>query len=352
MAFLLLPIALIAWPILVAFSSILFGIIYSIFSPIQKTFVDDISLFFGGFVEPFEDLWHYICKFWKFNYHSYFAYLFEIEERRVDEPFDINIIQIIIGLLLACYGSVVGIIIFVPLWLIKFIPLTIRLYYILINLYIKEFSLTEKLLFSIFFLVAMVLIPVIGVSSILFFIGTALFGGIMCAIEGYKYNNIRGLISIWFIIYYIDVSTNYFIYRKDYSCFPDCEDTYKYKRKEKKVKSSEENNKLNNENNFDSSNKEKNPSSNIIIIDEKPETNKENISINIEDETPETHQENTSINIKDEKPETDKENISTNIEDEKPETHQKNTSITIEDEKPETHQENTSINIEDEKPKI
>jgi len=229
---LLLPFALVAWPILVLFSSCCFGAVYSFYSPIVKTFDSNYKLIFGGISETFEDIFDIIGEFWYFNYDSYFRYLIDIETRQVYEPFDINIIQIIIGILLACYGSIVGIIVLTPIWFIKLIPLIIKMYHLFVK-WILDLSLFELIMFSIFSIVGFCVIPALGVLSILFYIGYAIFGGINCAIEGYQYNFLRGLICIWDYIHYIDLAMNSFIFKKEFTCFPDCSETYKVKKSKK-----------------------------------------------------------------------------------------------------------------------
>jgi len=238
----LLPIALLGWPLLVAFSSCMYGMIYGLFGPMFKTFIKDNHIFFGGILDIFSDTRLFIHEFWEFNYHSYFTYLLEIEQEEVDEPFDIYILQIIIGVFLATYGSIVGSIVLSLLWLIKFIPLTYRLYYFLFDFYF-DLSLIEIIIYILFFLVALVVIPVIGVSSILLCIGYALFSGIYCAIEGYKYNTLRGIVCLWSMIYDFDSSTNDFIFNKQFTWFPECHDLYKEKKKSKKDKDEKKNEK-------------------------------------------------------------------------------------------------------------
>jgi len=229
---LLLPFALVAWPILVLFLSCCFGVAFSFYSPIVKTFDHSYELFFGGISETFEEILDYIREFWNFNYHSYFSYLFDIETRLVYKTFDINIIQIVIGLLLACYGSIVGIIVLSLMWFIKLIPLIVRLYISFVK-WIIYLSLFELLMFSIFSIIGFCLIPALGVLSILLYVGFAIFAGIQCAIEGYQYNFLRGLICIWDYIQYVDLTTNSFIFDKEYTCFPDCSDTFKIKKSKK-----------------------------------------------------------------------------------------------------------------------
>ena len=56
----------------------------------------------------------------------------------------------------------------------------------------------------------------------LYFYG--LYEGIACAIEGYKYNICRGIISIWNTIRKCDEISNKYIFDERYTCFPDCDD--------------------------------------------------------------------------------------------------------------------------------
>ena len=223
MAMLLLPIALFSWPIFVAFGGSLFGIIYGLFCPTVRTFDYRYNLIYGGIVDVFEDTLYYIDKFWDFNYESYFNYLSDIETRKVDNPFDISIIQIIIGLILAGHGSVVGVIVCSLLWIIKLIPCIYRLYYYLFKNYCELKGL-DMLLYSLLFLIAIALIPAVGVLTILGYISYGLYGGIFCAIEGYKHNIGRGIISIWIYLRTCDYQTNKWIFNCEYSCIPDCND--------------------------------------------------------------------------------------------------------------------------------
>ncbi len=170
---LLLPIALISWPILVALASTFYGILYGLFGPTFYTFDSDYNLLYGGMGKIFEDTCKFIGDFWDFNYNTYFNYLSEMQTRKVDNPFDISIIQIIIGLILAGYGSLVGVIVCSLLWIIKLIPCIYRLYYYLFKIYC-EFDRLEILLYSLLFLFSIALTPAVGVLTILGYIGYGL----------------------------------------------------------------------------------------------------------------------------------------------------------------------------------
>lgn len=84
-------------------------------------------------------------------------------------------------------------------------------------------------MFLILFLIALVLVPVVSVLTVLVYIGFGLYGGIHCAIEGYKYNIRWGIISIFNMIYEFDLESNYLIFRKSVSYLPECKYNFKYK---------------------------------------------------------------------------------------------------------------------------
>ena len=84
MAMLLLPIALLSWPILVMFVGSILGIVYGLFCPVVRTFDEHYNIITGGFADVFKDIFDFIKNFWKFNYHSYFTYLSDIERSKVD----------------------------------------------------------------------------------------------------------------------------------------------------------------------------------------------------------------------------------------------------------------------------
>ena len=310
MAMFLLPIALFSWPIIVAFGGSLFGIIYGLFCPTVRTFNSDYNLIYGGIVDVFKDTFHYIGKFWDFNYDSYFTYLSDIEKRKVDNPFDISIIQLIIGLILAGYGSLVGVIVCSLFWIIKLIPCIYRLYYHLFEYYCELKGL-DKLLYSLLFLIAIALTPAIGVLTILGYIGYGLYGGIYCAIDGYKHNIGRGIISIWISLRKCDYQTNKWIFNCEYSCIPDCNDNCLKKDNPKLLKNEEKKNveleKKSNEKDFSTDN---------IKVD-KAEENQDNNILNTEDnkDNSDLKEEEKKENNNNLKEEENQQNINLNIEE-------------------------------------
>lgn len=197
-----LPIALITWSILVLVGSIIFGILFGLFYPVSRTFDDTSNIIYGGFAETFEGTCEVIKYFWDYNYNRHFSYLRELEKVECDDPFDINIIQIIICLILAVYGSVVGITVLIIMWLIKLFPHIYRMYYDFFEMYcgMKRYKI---LMYLLFFIIGLSLVPVGGVLCIFGYIVSGLYGGLLCAIEGYKYNVDRGTVNIWETIHHV-----------------------------------------------------------------------------------------------------------------------------------------------------
>ena len=58
-------------------------------------------------------------------------------------------------------------------------------------------------MYLIFFIIGLSLIPAGGVLCIFGYIVSGLYGGLLCAIEGYKYNVDRGTVNIWETIHHV-----------------------------------------------------------------------------------------------------------------------------------------------------
>eukprot|EP01084_Bolivina_argentea_P164443 285901_1 len=100
LAVLLLWAPLIAWPIFVLIGGLLFGIFYGVYWAFSATFDTEYNLIYGGIYTGWKNAFVHVADFWDFNSNSYFIYLSEFREPLKDgaEPFDISIIQIIVGL--------------------------------------------------------------------------------------------------------------------------------------------------------------------------------------------------------------------------------------------------------------
>jgi hypothetical protein len=107
LAILLLPIPLAIWPPLVFASTCFTGLMFPLYKMMASTFDDNDSLCFGGIGETFSESFDMIKSFWEFNTHSYFDYLFHLRTEPCDNPFELKIFQIIIGLVIGILGCVI-----------------------------------------------------------------------------------------------------------------------------------------------------------------------------------------------------------------------------------------------------
>jgi hypothetical protein len=218
---LLLPIPLFSWPILVLIGSTVFGFFYGLFCPFVRTCNMDYPIIFGGFEDVFLDIIYYIKKFWEKNHHNYYNFLKEYEEEELEgEPYDVKFFNIIIGLFLFVYGTVVGVIVFVIMWFVKLIPSIYKLYYELFKYYCDK-DCSDKLIILIIFLIAIPLTPIAGVLTIFAYIGCGFYGGFIC-VKRYEYSLYNGIISICHTIVEVDKLTNYYIFGEKSSCLTCC----------------------------------------------------------------------------------------------------------------------------------
>ena len=312
MGMLLLPIAIAFWPVLVIVGSILFGIFFGLFFPVVETFDEDCNLIYGGFYETFKETCKIVKSFWKYNYHHYFDYLREIEESDCDDPFDINIIQIIIGIILTGYGITIGTIVFTFMWLIKLFPSIFKMYYEMFRYYFK-LKCIEILMYGIFFIIGVSLVPVVGVAAILAYIGFGFYGGFTCAIEGYKYNIGRGIIVIMVVIRSADSMSNELIFNSEESCFPDWSETCRTK-KEKKTKIKRKKKKYQNEKNEEENNEKKPEKNNEKEPEKNIETRENEEQTEIKEENNKKEDEEQNEENKEREPEIKEDNSQENEE--------------------------------------
>lgn len=131
MIMLLLPIPLILWPPSVLCFSLIFGVIYGLFNPILKTFDSNSDLLCGGIQETFEDSVRFVKDFWRFNTNSFFSYLFELRTHQLrdeEKPFDISLLQLVVGVMIGTIGALVDGVFFTLISVIKLIPIILRVY--------------------------------------------------------------------------------------------------------------------------------------------------------------------------------------------------------------------------------
>jgi hypothetical protein len=104
------------------------------------------------------------------------------------------------------------------MWFVKLIPLISILYYELFKKYYL-FECPDMLFLWIKYLIAIALIPLIGVLTILFYIDFGFYRGLTCAIEGYHFNVYHGFISICRTIAEVDELSNSYIFDTECTCF-------------------------------------------------------------------------------------------------------------------------------------
>lgn len=131
MIMLLLPIPLILWPPSVLILSLIFGVSFGLFNPIVKTFDPYYNLICGGIKETLAESFHFVAEFWCFNTNSYFSYLFELRNYRLidgEKPFDISLLQLIVGIIIGTIGAIVDGVFFTLISAIKLLPIILRVY--------------------------------------------------------------------------------------------------------------------------------------------------------------------------------------------------------------------------------
>ena len=179
------------------------------------------------------------------------------------------------------------------------------MYYISCKYYFYELGCLEKLMYLIFFIMVLAVIPVIGILTIFVYIGFGIYGGIYCAIEGYKHNTCRGIIFIWVIIRKCDEMSNEYIFNSRYSCFPDCND-WCIKKEEDSNSKNRNREEVKNQSDNSETKKNDNTEGNLEVKDEKKENeeidknknNEENLEVD-EKKDNEENKENVVIDNED-----------------------------------------------------
>jgi len=248
LAMLVLPIALVLWPFMVAFGSAIVALIWPIAVALDATFDSDQNVVFGGCLFDDDGIFPAVrnamnatLDYWHFNYHSVFDYLFEIRTARKETPFDIAILSLIVGTVQAIICSVWLIVISSIVVAIKGAFIILVAYYRLLKEAMKAL-ITNKfgLTFDKFFLVwvigltgfafAFVLIPVIFSLFIGVLILSNGYFGIDCALKahykgfcaGFKqasnHSRMVDQFTSWLVLVGLMATTGG--YKKTPSCFP------------------------------------------------------------------------------------------------------------------------------------
>lgn len=224
---------LILWIPIVFLCSFVFGIFYPPIWCVMATFDDDENVFLGGVATVFSDCcYNFIKKFATFNNEDYPAYLedFRTVPRRihtqdpergnveVEEPFDVPLYWIPLGLFISFVGVIVDFPAALAIGVIKFIPAVIKTYYELWRHYCKMDALFMALLSAFFVFANLLVVPVLLIGLVLFMIFGILLGAGSTG-TGYRHGCKAGFCRIIHNIYEMDNGTNQLIFDAP-SCLP------------------------------------------------------------------------------------------------------------------------------------
>jgi len=220
LAFLLLPIPLLTWPISVFFACLLGSFVYGLFAPMVYLFDDSVNLCYGGIAKTVDGSIVAIKEFFKFNSKAYFGYLRDFRTQQLPEagqPFDIKILEIFVGVIFAFFGVfAVGIPIAI-LSIIKFLPTLLRGYYYLWKLYFELKCGVICVLF-IFWVLANLVLPAVAVLALVLVIISGFGVGVYTAWAEYKLGFIGGFRWMFEAVKKFDATSNWLAFDWDHSC--------------------------------------------------------------------------------------------------------------------------------------
>lgn len=182
---------LIAWPIMVLIASTFFGIGLGVYWAFSATFDTEYNILWGGIWSGWSNAAECVIEFWKFNYNSYFSYLADIREPLSDGqvPFDIRIIDIIIGLFICLIGIIIDFPVMTILSVIYLVPCIFKGYYFWFKTFWKTLQSDGCIwIFACFpfVIVSFVLVPVAVVLICLGVCVWGIFCGPRAAVEAYN----------------------------------------------------------------------------------------------------------------------------------------------------------------------
>lgn len=125
----LLPFAFVVWLPFVFFVSFLCSILYNFFSIAKSVFDVEQPLLSGGVCIIYKANNKFVCEFWKMSSESILHFVDEtsyIPRGWDGERYEIPLIKVFIGAILAIYGAIVGLLIASVIVVVKFLPLLIR----------------------------------------------------------------------------------------------------------------------------------------------------------------------------------------------------------------------------------
>jgi hypothetical protein len=193
LALLLLPLPLVMKPLMIIFLSALGGLFLAFTDTVMDAFDEDYcKVVFGGFGGVLESDHTAVRDTLDWNRHSYFSYLEEFRRSRHPSgvPFDIPVIEVFIGLIVACLGIIVCVPAYVVIGAVKCVLGT---FYWLCKLWESYFGLLDGAdgcclcqCLSPCFIIAHALIPAAAVLTYLAFCCKAFIDGIGCAAVAHR----------------------------------------------------------------------------------------------------------------------------------------------------------------------
>lgn len=230
LALLLLPIPLILWPVCVLVAYIVYGAGFGLFKPTKPTFDEKYNVFCGGIGEALTDSCKNVKEFHNFNANSYFTYLSDYRNYKLqpnEKPFDISFIELFIGLWIGTSGAIIDGVLFTILTVIKVIPALFKAYYELWKWFCKEFAkkcldsclkfVWTGLMFPIF-LLGNAFIPFATVFVAVFMCLSGFFIGLSAGYVAYKEGIKKAFAKVYEWAKEYDEESNEAIYDKSFTC--------------------------------------------------------------------------------------------------------------------------------------
>lgn len=220
-AMFLLPLPLLAWPILVLIVSFSISFFYSLFAPVCFTFDRNYDLLCGGVARVYNDCFYdFIPSFWKFNYISFTEFARGFREYQLlegEKPFDIPIYWIILGPIYAAFGILVDLPAAALISVFKFIPTMCRAYYELWVWYCKldQISIIG---FSLCFVAGNALLPFGMVLAVAVFLVYSIVLAFTAPGAAFLRGLEAGIKRIFNNVYDMDKVTNELAFDKKNSC--------------------------------------------------------------------------------------------------------------------------------------
>ncbi len=192
---LLIPFSVIVYLPSCCILSFVGGLFYCIGMMMATVFDDDAPILYGGVVSMYKESHKAVRKFYTLNTELVFTYA--DEARRVPRGwdgtvYDIPIAKVAVGLTLAFYGSLVGVVLSTAICALKFIPLLLAAN----REYLALFQ-RRRMHWLLFLLLGW---AALNAASPLIMVGAVLFGlssGLRCAIEALQADSIpSGLFEV------------------------------------------------------------------------------------------------------------------------------------------------------------